>query len=237
VDHHLSLVLGCAEQNPGENAGKAGTSSAPWFGGYWRIRRCHGVSGAQLAAANTSATTPTPQVSTDAPKPSEPAVEQGDSSLIAVVKNGVLSNYNTTTVGKAFEGTFQDPKWKSFVSPKGTTIVEFDGTIKPKLLLKSGLYIPEGNAGAETAITNCMDNLNLKDDMTQEAHQGDYWRLSVVYWMLHTRPERFDRLNECVNLPVSFQFALSADKDTFSLAYIDEMFSNQSEKVMDFIYH
>jgi hypothetical protein len=61
--------------------------------------------------------------------------------------------------------------------------------------------------------------------------------LSVVYWMLHTRPERFDRLNECVNLPVSFQFALSADKDTFSLAYIDEMFSNQSEKVMDFIYH
>jgi hypothetical protein len=123
------------------------------------------------------------------------------------------------------------------VSPKGTTIVEFNGTVKPKLLLKSGLNIPEGNAGAETAITNCMDNLNLKDEMTQEAHQGDYWRLSVVYWMLHTRPERFDRLNECVNLPISFQFALSADKDTFSLAYIDEMFSNQAEKVMDFIYH
>jgi hypothetical protein len=201
------------------------------------IKGIWATTNAQLAAANTSATTPTPQVATDAPKPSEPAVEQGDSSVIAVVKNGVLSNYNTTTVGKAFEGTFQNPQWKSFVSPKGTTIVEFNGTVKPKLLLKSGLNIPEGNAGAETAITNCMDNLNLKDEMTQEAHQGDYWRLSVVYWMLHTRPERFDRLNECVNLPISFQFALSADKDTFSLAYIDEMFSNQVEKVMDFIYH
>jgi hypothetical protein len=161
-----------------------------------------------------------------------------EDSDVAIVKDGVLPEpYNTTTVGKAFEGTFENPKWKSFVSPKGTTIVEFDGTIKPNTLVKSGLYIPEGNQAAERTITHCMDNLNLTDAMTQEAHRGDYWRLSVVFWLLHTRPETFDSLNECVNLPITFQFALSADKKTFTFAYVDEMLSNQAEKTMDFIYH
>jgi hypothetical protein len=80
-----------------------------------------------------------------------------------------------------------------------------------------------------------MDSLGLKEEMTQEARQGNYWRLSVVYWMRYSRS--FHNLNDCVNLPVTFQFALSADKETFSLAYVDEMFSDQGEKVMDFIYH
>lgn len=52
-----------------------------------------------------------------------------DSGPIGIVKNGVLKDYPSTTVGKAFEGTFQNGKWKSFETPKGATVVEFDGTI------------------------------------------------------------------------------------------------------------
>ncbi len=73
--------------------------------------------------------------------------------------------------------------------------------------------------------------------MTEDAHRHDYWNLSVVYWMLHSRPEVVEKLNECVDLPVSFQFALSEDKKTFTVAYIDPMFSGQTEKAMEFIYH
>jgi len=71
------------------------------------------------AASNASTTSAT---STAAPAP------QGDPSIIAVVKNGVLAEYNTTTVGKAFEGTFQNAKWSSFETAKGEVVVEFNGT-------------------------------------------------------------------------------------------------------------
>jgi len=57
-------------------------------------------------------------------------------SDIDVVRDGVLADYNTTTVGKAFEGTFQTAKWTSFVTPKGATVVEFNGTIRADVLLK-----------------------------------------------------------------------------------------------------
>jgi hypothetical protein len=163
-------------------------------------------------------------------------LSSGDSGVINVVKNGVLANYNTTTVGKAFEGTFQDPTWKSFVSPKGTTIVEFHGTVKFRALKKGGMYIAD-SPPTNTAITACINSLGWKDEITQDAQLRGEPLTSVVNWMGLTHPERFDKLNECVNLPVSFQFDLSADKETFSLAYIDEMFYNQAEKVMDFIYH
>ena len=46
-----------------------------------------------------------------------------------MVKNGVLADFNTTTVGKALEGTFQNPKWTSFQTAKGATVVQFDGTV------------------------------------------------------------------------------------------------------------
>ena len=52
------------------------------------------------------------------------------SSDVAVVRNGSLSDYPSTTVGKAFEGTFQNAKWTSFETAKGRTVVQFDGTIK-----------------------------------------------------------------------------------------------------------
>jgi hypothetical protein len=53
----------------------------------------------------------------------------GDSSVISIVRNGVLKDYNMATVGRAFEGTFQNARWSSFETQKGVTVVQFDGTI------------------------------------------------------------------------------------------------------------
>jgi hypothetical protein len=51
-------------------------------------------------------------------------------SVVETVRGGVLADYNTTTVGKAFEGTFQNAKWSALETSKGATVVQFDGTIK-----------------------------------------------------------------------------------------------------------
>ena len=67
--------------------------------------------------SNTQTTT---QVSARAPVPVSP-------SPIDAVRNGYLESNKTTTVGKALEGTFPNGTWKTFITPKGTTIVEFDG--------------------------------------------------------------------------------------------------------------
>jgi len=41
------------------------------------------------------------------------------------VKNGVLADYNTTTVGKAFGGTFENPTF--IETAKGIRLVDFSG--------------------------------------------------------------------------------------------------------------
>lgn len=59
---------------------------------------------------------------------------------VATVRNGLLPAgvlllvpYNTTTVGKAFEGTFLDSKWESKETAKGAHFVEFTGRLKPEM--------------------------------------------------------------------------------------------------------
>lgn len=167
---------------------------------------------------------------------------------VEVVRNGILTGYNTTTVGKAFEGTFQNPKWTSFVSPKGVTVVEFNGTIKMKALQDGAFKIKEGNEVLNPLVTNCMGTLGLTEQMTQEANKptdggygGGYGRLPVLYWVVRqkdTHPEWYEKLDGCVNIPVSFQFTLSADQKTFNVAYVDEsIFGDQEDKALAFIYH
>jgi uncharacterized protein (TIGR02145 family) len=51
----------------------------------------------------------------------------GCNSEIDLVKNGTLSGYEQTTIGKAFESSFGDVKWKYFETSKGVKIVEFNG--------------------------------------------------------------------------------------------------------------
>ena len=81
--------------------------------------------------------------------PSEKAARHAETTAINVVKNGILKidkgggtfkTYDSTTVGKAFDGTFQDSKWTSFETDKGATVVEFNGSIKQAVLRDVGFY-------------------------------------------------------------------------------------------------
>jgi hypothetical protein len=100
---------------------------------------------------------------------------QSTNSEIKTVRNGVLEDHNTTTVGKAFEGTFQSPKWTSFETPKKEVAVEFNGTVGPKVLEAAGLGFTLRQAGYGFYLggrESCIASLGLKEKMEQEAQEA-----------------------------------------------------------------
>jgi len=52
---------------------------------------------------------------------------------VAQVRDGHMTAYPTTTVGKAFAGNFDEGQWRSFTTSKGQRIVEFTGKINAAL--------------------------------------------------------------------------------------------------------
>jgi hypothetical protein len=88
---------------------------------------------------------------------------------INIVEDGMLPGYNATTVGKAFDGTFQNPKWTSFVSAKGATVVEFNGTITPDTLAKNGFGVGSYGQQLETQSQNeCLAGDHLSERIAEQ---------------------------------------------------------------------
>lgn len=57
----------------------------------------------------------------------------GWSDPVASVRDGHMTAYPSTTVGKAFAGNFDEGTWRSFTTPKGQKVVEFTGKINAVL--------------------------------------------------------------------------------------------------------
>jgi len=53
----------------------------------------------------------------------------GCNSELDLVKDGTFNAYPNTTIGKAFEATFDEPKWEVGESKKGTKYVDFTGKV------------------------------------------------------------------------------------------------------------
>jgi hypothetical protein len=209
---------------------------------------------------------------------------------VDVVRNGLLADYNTTTVGKALEGTFQNAKWSSFVTPKGVTIVQFDATVPAGRLghRDAASLALGGNYPTENA---CISSLGLAEPLAILKRQADnslleyraevkttasqFQGLGVPEWWVKgdsgDQPEpsvnisgqlvyplhdlliarqsqrnaeaqalakENSKVADCMNntsVPVKLQFALSADKKTFELGYVDEALGTR-EQALTFIY-
>lgn len=166
-------------------------------------------------------------------------------SAVELVRSGVLQEYNTTTVGKAFEGTFQNARWSSFVTPKGTTVVQFDGTILWDTL-NNGRTVPYETL-PQSLREQCIASLGITETPTKLHERAkDLWGekdsspAAKAEWD-QTGPrlqEVEGRIGECVKgltVPVKFQFMLSADNKAFRLGYVDEVFGTQN-RALAFIY-
>ena len=57
----------------------------------------------------------------------------GGDSNIDLVKNASFRGYETTTIGKMLDGTFDKTKWTSEQNPKGEILVLFEGRIPQKM--------------------------------------------------------------------------------------------------------
>jgi len=121
------------------------------------------------------------------------------STVIDVVRNGVLTGHDSTTVGKAFEGTFQNPKWTSFTSPKGQFIVQFDGIVGRDVLRRNGFT---GTSDRIDLYRECLKETGRETDGPEVAKCVD------------------EKLTAST-LPVTIQFTFSLDKSSFTLTYID----------------
>lgn len=60
-----------------------------------------------------------------------------ETGLVSTVKTGTIEAYPTVPIGKAFEATFDDAKWRSDESDKGVRFVEFTGHFSKDALRKT----------------------------------------------------------------------------------------------------
>jgi hypothetical protein len=145
-----------------------------------------------IQSAGASPTTSSPKTS-DVVAPTE-ATRGGSTEAyspeIETVRNGTLTGYNSTIVGKALEGTFQNPKWISFETPMGATLVEFDGTI--------GL----------TTLEHAHFSPKLSEEQSQKCNA------------FPADGPDFHACSEAILVPVKFQFTLSTDKKHFVPTYL-----------------
>ncbi|MGO4287931.1 GYF domain-containing protein, partial [Bosea sp. TAB14] len=51
----------------------------------------------------------------------------------AIVRNGFMTGYQSTTIGQALAASFDDAKWQSFTTDKGAKVVSFTGKINASL--------------------------------------------------------------------------------------------------------
>jgi hypothetical protein len=167
-------------------------------------------------------------------------------SSVQLVRDGRLSYHKQATVRQAFEGTFQNPEWTSFVTNKGVTVVSFKGTIKMARLWTAGFYVQdEFTAPIARA---CGDKLGNKPEMFAEERKHGYAgnTFDLEYW-LSIHPESSGRQKSCFDetpMPIEFQFKLSGDRE-FKLSYVDRILCGQypalmghhpGVDVLDFVY-
>jgi hypothetical protein len=178
----------------------------------------------------------------------------GDASVTAV-KNGTLpAPHNTTTVGKAFEGTFHKPHWTVGTTNKGETFVEFTGTATYKELMDGfGRNAPADNQSAMEALAliqswpnvmlqSCPDKVKAYQQAMKQADNDP--QVSQQY--RSTNNPKFGpqyvkdaaAVADTCELPVKFQFMMMADDKTkFRLTYVDEhVFLSRIEPALNFIY-
>jgi len=179
-------------------------------------------------------------------------------SDIDKVRDGVLADHNTTTVGKAFEGTFQKGKWSSFVSSKGEKVVQFDGTTSYGELNDALFIWDRTDYPLDRLESSCVSSLGLTETVAQIKQQAQngarkYFEDhspggSLASWEIPTKADQLERemmeggprqqIDQCVRdtrVSVWLQFLLSADGKTFELGHVDKVFGSP-ERALSLVY-
>ncbi|MCJ2165229.1 MULTISPECIES: hypothetical protein [unclassified Pseudodesulfovibrio] len=134
---------------------------------------------------------------------------------VDIVKDGTMNGYQATTVGAAFDASFDNPKWSEFVGEKGKRVVEFSGKITKAVLLDL-----MGGIANDPNIQHSYAQAVLSEPEYQQIYEGSSGEgttpVNEVYRIL------FDAaLRKVVGQEAVFQWFVTPDGERFSLAYID----------------
>jgi hypothetical protein len=99
----------------------------------------------------------------------------GWSDPVALVRDGHMTAYPSTTVGKAFAGNFDEGTWRSFTTPRGQKVVEFTGKINAALHANAVTLLADSSekmrkAGRSKAEADALE-LNYLINLFQIAHR------------------------------------------------------------------
>ena len=206
--------------------------------------------------------------STDASRPSTAPGTVADVrdavDMVAVntVKSGTFPQYQTTTIGKAFEGTFQNPKWRSFTGKKGANVVEFTGIIPALELVKAGIDRPhnedcivkaleeEKRQSPEAKAQSSLSAQHLEATPEYRAAVDAYDKMALAvearrnarilsdewHWLM----DKTQACEEAASALVTFQFLISAaNPSEFQLGAIEvqgKSGTRSTEKFLNMIY-
>lgn len=146
---------------------------------------------------------------------------------VSLVQDGTMNGYESTTIGKAFEASFDSPKWETFETAKGQRVVEFSGKITKTLhdnwvalyMSEYDVLIQQGNAmAAQVNYVNVGRSIvgNEKFDQFTKTYSDQGY----------DNPERA-ALQDAIGgwyvwqagSPVKFQWVINADGKTFQLSH------------------
>jgi hypothetical protein len=157
------------------------------------------VAASGMAAYNWSRSVNAPSVSVEA-APAAATESKKSAELIDRVRNGRLADYPNTTVGKAFERSFQAPEWKPGLNLQGSPVVTFHGTATYAALKGAGFYIGTWNGvsqGIEAA------RLVAESERRCGAAPGQTGE---------DRPSPcMAKAYESIAIPVAFEFSIASD--------------------------
>lgn len=168
---------------------------------------------------------------------STPKIPDAD-EYISKIRNGVMTGYDDTTIGKAFESTFRNPKWTAGETSKGARFVEFTGILPEELYNDYRHKVEEFKRCAIDAEGFKKD---VRKEFAEEMGRRDYNGPLLVemltrddYAMLESGAWRQPFLDfvelACKTNPgdeksyageARFQWTFTADIQAFKLSYID----------------
>ncbi len=117
----------------------------------------------------------------------------GCDGSVSLVKNGTIGRYSDVTIGKAFNASFDNAKWKSATTEKGRTIVCFTGKINQKT--------HDAALKSSTSVYNALHNYIT--------NSTEYEALRKLCWSKKTE---WETANQKKMDDISIEFANKRDK-------------------------
>ncbi|MCJ2164690.1 MULTISPECIES: hypothetical protein [unclassified Pseudodesulfovibrio] len=142
---------------------------------------------------------------------------------VDLVKDGTMNGYPTTTIGPAFDASFDGPKWEAFETDKKVRVVEFSGRISQTL---HDNYVSNILNSAYLGITpdvfQPFAEAILPEPEYQQVHEavsgeGSAPRAEVDKALLEAACQKLAPTGSIA----TFQWTINTDGETFSLSYVD----------------